>query len=98
MYRNPTNYKTVSTVALVVSIVLVLCFSISAKSGDSQAAGLEYKVISKAGVLKTFSQAERRNPEYLGEAIETILNNLGKEGWELQEANESLFILKRKLP
>jgi hypothetical protein len=98
MYRNPTHYKTLTSLALVASIVLVLCFSLSAKSDNSQATGLEYKVISRAGTMKTLNQADLRRPEALAEAIETILNNLGKEGWELLEANESLLILKRKLP
>ncbi len=98
MYRNPTHYKTVTSLALVVSIILALCFSLSAKSNSPQATGVEYKVISKAGTTETLSQAELRNPEALAAAVETDLNNLAKEGWELLEANDYLFILERKLP
>jgi hypothetical protein len=98
MSRNLTHYKTVTSLALVVSIVLAVCFSLSAKSNNSPPIGIEYKVISKAGTMKTLNEAERRDPEALAEVIETRLNNLSKEGWELAEVNESLLILKRKLP
>ncbi len=45
-----------------------------------------------------FNHAEPKFPEVQAEVIETTLNKLEKEGWELQNMNESFLILKRELP
>jgi hypothetical protein len=99
MYQNSTPHKTVTGLALVVFIALALCFSLGAKSNSSQVTRFEYKVIShRILTTETLNQGQRRFPEARAEAIEMTLNNLGKEGWELQDMNESFYILKRKLP
>ncbi|MCF7976268.1 MAG: DUF4177 domain-containing protein [Phycisphaerae bacterium] len=99
MYPQSTHYKTIMSLSLAVLMVLVLCFSLGATSNNSQAIRFEYKVISQR-VLSTemLNQGQQRFPEAHAQAIEITLNKLGKEGWELQESNESFLILQRPLP
>ena len=99
MNQNPNHRKILTSSALVVLIALVLCISLGATSNSNQAADSEYKVISLRYLNRNmFNQAEPKFPEVQAEVIETTLNKLEKEGWELQNMNESFLILKRELP
>ncbi len=99
MNQKPTHHKILTSLAFVVFIAFVFCISLGAKSNGSRATGFEYKVISRRYLNREmFNQAEHKYPEVQAEVIETTLNNLGTEGWELLDTNESFFILKRRLP
>jgi len=99
MYPQSTHYKTVMSLGLAALMVLVLCFSLGATSNNSHSTGFEYKVISQRVLSREMlNQGQQRFPEAHAQAMEMTLNKLGKEGWELQQSNESFLILQRPLP
>jgi hypothetical protein len=94
-----THNKTIMSLVLAVAIALGLCFSLGAKSNSNQAMGFEYKVISQRVLsMEMLNQGQQKFPEAQAQAVEMTLNKLGKEGWELQEMNESFLVFKRALP
>ncbi len=99
MNQNPNHRKILTSSVLVILIALVLCISLGAASSSNEAARSEYKVISLRYLNRNmFNQSEPKYPEVQAEVIETTLNKLEKEGWELQNISESFLILKRELP
>lgn len=93
--------------AIVVLIVVVVSISLGAKTNSINSSRLEYKVInvgSFAFTQQAMSQVKHKDLEHFPEiqaaqvkTIENTLNDLGKEGWELAEADSQYYIFKRRI-